>query len=63
MTEFCFENTPEARTAWRIAAMIHSANVLSDAGFHGAAQHLRMKSAALKFNVPEPIDSFPGDDF
>jgi hypothetical protein len=53
-----FKLTPDTRKAWRIAAMIYAANVLSDDGLHHAAQHLRIKSASLKFGVPGANEDF-----
>ncbi len=56
------DNTPEAKKALRIAAMMHSANVLERAGLLDAAKFLRAKSHALKSGIPDGCDSFADDD-
>lgn len=52
------KNTAETRKAWRIASMLHSANVLQEGGLMEAATYLRVKSAALKHGVPDGCQSF-----
>lgn len=65
------DDSPETKKAWRIASMLYAASLLEQDGFDAAAEHLRIKAAALKFGVPDgasalgvpdSVESFDDDE-
>jgi hypothetical protein len=58
MPDIILRDTPEARKAFRIASMMHSAKQLERLGFRDAAMCLRVLAASLKHGVPDGCTSF-----